>query len=241
MRSIVICVFSLFFQLGFSQQQQQQQQFLSNVSNNNFNNVRNINPATINSNNNIQIRSSPIQRQRLSPRSSERTRSINNISQVNRINTNKTPVTAQVRGTQARPRRINAPSNTIHLPKNINSIETNNAKESMPINQMINYENNSDLSIQNDSNPFSQEVNIGEQTFKNSETPQMNINIDLSLNLKGSSSIKTRSSSSSTGSSHAKNRAFSMKLAKFKRNFFGKLSSHKKSKHRLDVCFNWKK
>lgn len=230
MRSIIACSLSLFFQIGFSQQQQQ---FLNNVSNTNF--------STNNLRNSIQIRSTPIQKQQILPRSSERTRSINNVGQVNRINTNKLPVTAQVRRTQPRPRRINTPSNTIDLPKNSNSIETNIAKESMPINQMVNFENNSDLSIQNDSNPFSQELNIGAQTFKTIETPQMNINIDLSLNLKGSSNIKTRSSSSSTSSSHAKNRVFSMKLAKFKRNFLGKLSSHKKSKHRLDVCFNWKK
>jgi hypothetical protein len=237
MRSILAFSLIFFIQSGFSQQQQ----FSNTISNSNFNNIGNVNSANNNSNNIIQIRSTPIQRQQLSPRSSERTRSINNVSQLSRINTNKLPVTAQVRRTQPRPRRINTLPNTINLPKNINSIETNIAKESMPINQMVNFENNNDLSIQNDSNPFSQELNSGEQTFKTIETPQMNINLDLSLNLKGNSVIRSRSTSSSTSSSHAKNRAFSMKLAKFKRNFFGKLSSHKKSKHRLDVCFNWKK
>jgi hypothetical protein len=237
MRSIIACSLSLFFQIGFSQQQQ----FLNNISNTNLSNRGNMSFSNNNSINTNPNKSVQIQVQQRALRNPERTKSINNVSQVRRINTNKLPLTAQVRRTQPRPRRINTPSNTINLPKNINSIETNIAKESTSINQMVNFENNSDPSIQNDSNPFSQELNIGEQTFKNVETPQMNINLDLSLNLKGNSVIRSRSTSSSTSSSHAKNRVFSMKLAKFKRNFLGKLSSHKKSKHRLDVCFNWKK
>ncbi|MDF2448763.1 MAG: hypothetical protein K0R26_1267 [Bacteroidota bacterium] len=30
------------------------------------------------------------------------------------------------------------------------------------------------------------------------------------------------------------------KIKRFERNFYGKLNGHKKSKHLVDVCFNWK-
>ena len=62
--------------------------------------------------------------------------------------------------------------------------------------------------------------------------------IDLNLSFK----MPSRSSSSSSSSSKSKSQkhTFSKKLKKFERNFYGKMGSHKKSKHLVDVCFNWK-
>ncbi len=62
--------------------------------------------------------------------------------------------------------------------------------------------------------------------------------IDLNLSFK----MPSRSSSSSSASSKSKSQkhVFSKKLKKFERNFYGKMGAHKKSKHLVDVCFNWK-
>ena len=63
--------------------------------------------------------------------------------------------------------------------------------------------------------------------------------IDLNLSFK----IPSRSSSSSSSSfskSKSQKHSFSKKLKKFERNFYGKMGAHKKSKHLVDVCFNWK-
>lgn len=62
--------------------------------------------------------------------------------------------------------------------------------------------------------------------------------IDLNLSFK----MPSRSSSSSSSSSKSKSQkhTFSKKLKKFERNFYGKMGAHKKSKHLVDVCFNWK-
>lgn len=62
--------------------------------------------------------------------------------------------------------------------------------------------------------------------------------IDLNLSFK----MPSRSSSSSSTSSKSKSQkhSFSKKLKKFERNFYGKMGAHKKSKHLVDVCFNWK-
>lgn len=43
--------------------------------------------------------------------------------------------------------------------------------------------------------------------------------------------------SSSNFKSHK--HTFNKKMHKFNRNFYGKMSLHKKSKHLVDVCFNW--
>lgn len=54
-------------------------------------------------------------------------------------------------------------------------------------------------------------------------------------------SSRVISSSGSSSSSKYHKRTFSKKLSKFQRNFYGKMTSHKKSKHLVDVCFNWSK
>ncbi len=61
--------------------------------------------------------------------------------------------------------------------------------------------------------------------------------IDLNLSFK----IPSRSSSTSSSKAKSQKHSFSKKLKKFERNFYGKIGAHKKSKHLVDVCFNWSK
>lgn len=63
--------------------------------------------------------------------------------------------------------------------------------------------------------------------------------IDLNISFKMPSRSSSSSSSSSSKSKSQKH-TFSKKLKKFERNFYGKMGAHKKSKHLVDVCFNWK-
>jgi len=63
--------------------------------------------------------------------------------------------------------------------------------------------------------------------------------IDLNLSFKMPSRSASSSSSSSSKSKSQKH-TFSKKLKKFERNFYGKMGANKKSKHLVDVCFNWK-
>ncbi|MEO6306114.1 MAG: hypothetical protein ABIP51_23400, partial [Bacteroidia bacterium] len=105
--------------------------------------------------------------------------------------------------------------------------------------QTINFINNDDIQSVNESKVQSLGSNPYNQQDISNVGSQMNLNIDLSLNLKGRSVVRS-SGSYSSSSSRSKAHTFSKKFAKFKRNFFGKMSSHKKGKHRLDVCFNWK-
>lgn len=61
--------------------------------------------------------------------------------------------------------------------------------------------------------------------------------IELNLSFK----MPSRSSSSSSSSkSKSQRHTLSKKLKKFERNFYGKMGAHKKSKHLVDVCFNWR-
>ncbi|MDP1802625.1 MAG: hypothetical protein Q8L81_14790 [Bacteroidota bacterium] len=248
MRIIIILGFSVFAQAAVSQQQQQQQQFANNISNINiqYRGTLNSNNVNLIQNNTSQINTKAVQTQH-QVSNTLRARPARKYTQVKVTNTNKNPVTAQVRraNPRPRPRVINTIAVNVNPPKNVeinNSLENNEplGNEFNPVAQTINFINNEDIQVQNSSNiidqvsnPFSQEDNINVGA-------KMNFNVDLSLNLKGGTSIKIRSSSSSSSSSYSKSRNFSKKRAKFKRNFFGKLSSHKKRKHRLDVCFAWK-
>ncbi len=65
--------------------------------------------------------------------------------------------------------------------------------------------------------------------FKNSSA------LDLSFSFRSS-----KSSNSSLVSSRLHKHLFTKKLKKFERNFYGKIAMHKKSKHLVDVCFNWR-
>lgn len=248
MKAIIILGFCVFAQVAVSQQQQM---FVNNISNINIQYRGNLNNNSDNvksiQTNISQLNNRAVQSQQLAS-NTLKAKPTRQYTQVKVTNTNKNPVTAQVRraNPRPRPRVVNTVAVNINPPKNVdvnNVLEANQVlgNEFNPAPQTINFINNDDMQTQNfsnltneGSNPFNQldNINVG---------AQINFNLDVSLNLKGKSNIKSRSSSSSSSTStHSKSRSFSKKMAKFKRNFFGKLSSHKKGKHRLDVCFAWK-
>lgn len=117
--------------------------------------------------------------------------------------------------------------------------------------QMI--QNNALTNVDNnniDSNPIAQQpqqINLSDndignvieqhQSSNSSKQTDDNLNnngksIDLSFN------FSSRSSSSSSNKKTHKH-TFHKKLTKFNRNLYGKMTLHKKSKHLVDVCFNW--
>jgi hypothetical protein len=92
--------------------------------------------------------------------------------------------------------------------------------------QQINYSNNT-------SEVFSQ---IQQLSNANNQTLSKGSIKGIDLSLKFSS----RTASSSSNKKHHKH-TFHKKINKFSRNFYGKMTLHKKSKHLVDVCFNWSK
>lgn len=82
-----------------------------------------------------------------------------------------------------------------------------------------------------------QQAAIPSQSFINEtkENKSVNLSLDLSVSRKVISA-----SSSSSSSVKANRRVFQKKYAKVKRNFYGKMFTHKKSRHQVDICFNWK-
>ena len=108
----------------------------------------------------------------------------------------------------------------------------------------LNVDNNN-----NDNNPIAQQQikfidnNIGnviEQQQSSNSNKQ--INDDVNSNGKGfdmSFNFLSRSSNSSSSKKNHKH-TFHKKLTKFNRNLYGKMTLHKKSKHLVDVCFNWR-
>lgn len=92
------------------------------------------------------------------------------------------------------------------------------------ISQQGNFEDNND--------------DISDEGLSNVRSSNSGNSIDLSISFKLSS--RSLSSSSSSSKSKYQKHSFSKKLKKFERNFYGKMGAHKKSKHLVDVCFNWK-
>ena len=112
--------------------------------------------------------------------------------------------------------------------------------------QTANYLNNDD----NDSNPVEQQqLNFINDNISNINQLQQNINSNKQTNDVSNSNGKgfdmsfNFSSRSSNSSSNKKiqRHTFHKKLTKFNRNLYGKMTLHKKSKHLVDVCFNWSK
>lgn len=73
------------------------------------------------------------------------------------------------------------------------------------------------------------------------QSPSSGNAIELNLSFKMPSRSSSSSSSSSSSKSKSQKHTLSKKLKKFERNFYGKMGAHKKSKHLVDVCFNWSK
>ncbi len=99
-------------------------------------------------------------------------------------------------------------------------LNTDNTLGNMSVNEVINQVQATQQQVQTN-------------TSKSSSSKESNFSFDFT------SSKKVSSKSSKT--SHSKSHQTSRKLAKFKRNFFGKLTSHKKNKYQVDICFLWKK
>ncbi len=86
-------------------------------------------------------------------------------------------------------------------------------------------------------------VNEANQNYVQSKQLNNKTNQSQSINSSGSNFNMSFSRSSAVSSSGAKvhKHTFSKKLKKIERHFYGKIIGHKKSKHRVDVCFNWSK
>jgi len=245
MKAIIILGLSTMAQAVFSQQQQMQQRNVIIV--NNVSNINVFNSQAVLSN--IQVNLTNNEQKQQVVRSVARANPVRRTTQVR--STNVAARSAPQVRRRSRPRTVNITPAVVVQPQVLNTINTPEA------NQMLNASainvpaqnlasgNGFDIQIQNvskvaneDGNPFSpNESNTAKESL------QINTSIDLSINLKGKTITRTRSSSSSSSSgssSHSRSHTFNKKMAKFKRNFFGKLSSHKKGNHRLDMCFNWK-
>lgn len=122
----------------------------------------------------------------------------------------------------------------------------NNINVPMQIIQTTNHLNNDN----NDNNPLEQQqLNFIDDNVSNINQSQRNINSNLQTNnvvsnnrkgLELSFDFSSRSLSSSSNKKIHKH-TFHKKLTKFNRNLYGKMTLHKKSKHLVDVCFNWSK
>lgn len=122
---------------------------------------------------------------------------------------------------------------------------TNNSNPTILIAQTNLFNANDDNNV---GNQMSQEGNFDENknddimdeglsNVRQSSSSSNAINLNLSFKIPSRSSS---SSSSSSSKSKSQKHVFSKKLKKFERNFYGKMGAHKKSKHLVDVCFNWK-
>ncbi len=112
--------------------------------------------------------------------------------------------------------------------------------------QNANYLNNDD----NDNNPIEQQqrnfindnisnINQSQQSY-NSIKQSNDVSDSNGKGLEMSFNFTSRSSASSSNKKIHKH-TFHKKLTKFNRNLYGKMTLHKKSKHLVDVCFNWSK
>lgn len=93
-----------------------------------------------------------------------------------------------------------------------------------------------------------QQLNFIDDNVSNINQSQRNINSDIQTNnvvsnnrkgLELSFNFSSRSLSSSSNKKMHKH-TFHKRLTKFNRNLYGKMTLHKKSKHLVDVCFNWR-
>lgn len=122
---------------------------------------------------------------------------------------------------------------------------SNNSNPAIQIAQTNLFNANDDDNLDNqmsqegnfDENKNDDIMDEGLSNVRQSSSSSNAINLNLSFKMP---SRYSSSSSSSSSKSKSQKRTFSKKLKKFERNFYGKMGSHKKSKHLVDVCFNWK-
>lgn len=105
-----------------------------------------------------------------------------------------------------------------------------------------NYRNNDNYRVNQMSqldNSYKDVNDIQEQSYSNvRQTNASKNNTGIGINF--SIDIASRASSSRSSNSRLNKRNFNRKFKKFERHVFGKMGSHKKSKHLVDVCFNWR-
>ncbi|MBA2613628.1 MAG: hypothetical protein H0U95_16820 [Bacteroidetes bacterium] len=238
MKIIIIGSLGLITQLAHSQVQQQQAFFANNISNINSQsrgNVFNDNVSNNLSNLNVRLNNTVVHRQQVKRNIVKATPAQKN-TQLKTIITNKTPVTPSVR---RRPRTTPVVQANVKVTEILTASHSNPEVLGNLYNpqvQTINFINNDDIQSINAPNTQSQGGNSYNQQDVSNLGSQINFNVDLSVSLRGRSFTRSSGSSSSHSTAHI----FSKKFAKFKRHFFGKMTLHKKSKHRLDVCFSWK-
>ncbi len=111
-------------------------------------------------------------------------------------------------------------------------------------NQMVDNNNNEfDLAAHQQQQINFFDNNIGNDIEQQSSNTSKQINLDANSSRKGFDMSINLSSRSFVLSSNKKTHkhTFHKKLTKFNRNIYGKIILHKKSKHLVDVCFNWSK
>lgn len=224
----------------FSQQQQQ----LSNtmnlnnssvqiLSNNSRGSVSNINTLN-NRNSNIAIQSNVIKVNQVRVNSQRNTTKV--VRMTNKANQSSNVVRSRNKTNIVSVSGPNNRSDLTNLHVNDNPINTNSD------NNLGNQFDNQQLLIENNANLIQsqQTANASEQNNKVAQNVSANnskgINVSLDLNVR----VHSFSSSSAASSSKTNRHIFSKKMKKFERHFLGKIGSHKKSKHLVDVCFNWK-
>lgn len=230
--------------LAYSIHAQQQQQFsnvmllnnsnpgvqVQNNSNKNFVNVASLNSQSNRGNQRVQVNktNSNTVKNTSTTRSSNNNNASRVVRQVNRGNSN----------------RVGGPNATGNL-ANFNPTDNNegNANDDKIVANVLDnnvgnqFNPQSQVLENNEEQIQSQQTAISPQSFlnENKETKSINLSLDLSVSKRSFST-----SSSSSSSVKANRRTFHKKYSKFKRNFYGKLASHKKSRHQVDICFNWR-
>lgn len=227
----------------FNVKAQQQQQFTNVIALNNSNlviqtvqNSRGRNAVNVTSSN-VQSNNTKVkvQSNKTNPRPIRNTNTVRSIQRA-------TPPRVVRQNTVANSNRMTNPNSAGNLGNfNVNDNNVGNTNEDNIVTNL------SDNNLGNQFNPLaqvienkvvqiqSQQVNIPSQSFVTEVKASKSVNVSLDV------SVSMKSFSSSSGSSaKANRRTFHKKYHKFKRNFYGKLFAHKKSRHQVDICFNWR-
>lgn len=240
MKSALFIFFSLLLCVTYAQQQQ----FINVMA------LNNINPAiqsvqNMNNRNVIQVMASNVQGHKSNMKAQgnkvkqAQVRNANTVRALNRTGSSRTvkQITGNNLSTAGGPNATGNPGNfNVNEDIQANNVSDNNVGNSFD-NQAGNLFNPPAQMLENNDTKIQQQIIVISEIKTNSvkENKSINVSLDVSVSRKVLSS-----SSGSSSSSRSNQRILFKKYAKFKRNFHGKLSSHKKSRHRVDICFNWR-
>jgi hypothetical protein len=189
----------------------------SNLGNQSFSNNNNLNSAPRNQ---AVLLASNQTIQRSSNTNKANNTSSSQATQQSNKNARKTNHQNKINNPQSQSNAINTSNiNTIQLNNNI----TNSDNQNM---QVLIFENNVSDQEKLPANPI-----IESETIETTTSQNFSFSLDLSL----PKSIR----SNVVSSSHARSNHLDHKWEKFKRQLLGKLTSHKKSKYHVDICFLW--